>query len=199
MRRKDFECQDKILAFKILDELQDGTLATLNKLGAPTLRPMNYVRIDDVIYFHGASKGERSQGLNQLAVFNAYRTLAIIPSYWSDPVNACPATTLFESISIKGTLEIENNPEVKALALQKFMQKLQPEGKHLSISQNLNYYRQEIDRVAVFKLPITELSFKLKTGQNWNDEKRKVIEKLLRQRAQGFDILASNYISGVCK
>jgi nitroimidazol reductase NimA-like FMN-containing flavoprotein (pyridoxamine 5'-phosphate oxidase superfamily) len=93
---------------------------------------MNFVRIENNIYFHGARSGEKIEGQGKSASFSAYKSLSIIPSYWSDEKSACPAIALFQSVIVKGQFEQVDSLEVKAMALQKLMEKLQPEGKYLS-------------------------------------------------------------------
>jgi nitroimidazol reductase NimA-like FMN-containing flavoprotein (pyridoxamine 5'-phosphate oxidase superfamily) len=188
MRRKDFECHDMVQAYGLLRELEDGTLVTYSSERGFSVRPMNFVRVNNKLYFHGARNGEKHIGLNRPAVFNAYESLSLIPSYWFSKTNACPATTFFRSIVVKGNYLLVDEVKEKAIALQKLMEKLQPEGMHLPIDKDLSFYEQELKRVSVFSLSIDELSFKVKLGQNWKQEKRNEVAKLLLERSLGSDL-----------
>lgn len=192
MRRKDFECRDKVKAYKFLSLQDDGTLSSFNKEGEISIRPMNFVRIEDVIYFHGARRGEKVEGVSQKAVFNVYESHSLIPSYWFHKDDACPATAFFQSIIIKGDYNLVEDLNEKAFALQKMMEKLQPEGKHLALDKEANYYKKQLSRMSVFSLSIESFSYKVKLGQNWSLEKRNLIKDKLLERGQLYDIKSVN-------
>jgi len=188
MRRKDFDYKNINETNIFLDAMNDGVLATVTTSGLPSVRPMNFVKVDNIIYFHGARSGEKIEGLSNQASFNVYKPLSLIPSYWSEEKNACPATALFQSVVIKGVLQLVENLEQKAIALQKLMEKLQPEKKYLPLDSNLSFYEKSIERVCVFELPMEEISYKLKLGQNWDLDKRNKIHKLLIERGNSIDL-----------
>lgn len=188
MRRKDFEINDINEANQFLDLQHDGILATLLNDGSPSIRAMNFARIDNDIFFHGARSGEKIEGLSKSASFTCYKALSLIPSYWSDEKSACPATVLFQSVVVKGHFERVDSLELKAKALQKLMEKLQPEGKYLSFNANLDFYEKSLEQVSVFMVFQTEISYKVKLGQNWNIEKRNKIRALLVERATPLDL-----------
>lgn len=188
MRRKDFEIGDLNKGNIFLDQQENGALSTLTKEGAPVIRPMNFVRIGQEIFFHGARTGEKIEGVGKSASFVVYKSLSLIPSYWSDELSACPATALYQSVVVKGIFDRVDNFEVKAQALQKLMEKLQPEGKHLTFMDNLDFYKKSIDQLSIFVINQTETSYKVKLGQNWNAEKRIKIRDHLIQRGTAVDL-----------
>src|SRR5688572_21648583 len=73
-------------------------LAAVDELGAPVLRALHIVLADDAAYFHGAPAGEKLGFVGRPAVLSTEETIAEIPSYFSDPERACPATTLYRSV-----------------------------------------------------------------------------------------------------
>ena len=197
MRRKDFECSNEKEASCFLDSLQEGTLATLTSKGLPSIRPMNFVRIDNFLYFHGAKSGEKVEGLSNKASFNVYRALSLIPSYWLDELSACPATVFYQSVIIKGEINLIIDIEKKSFILQKFMEKLQPERGHLPFPSNLDFYKNSIKGVSIFALSIEELSYKVKLGQNWNEKKRNNIYSKLIERGTLQDIETAKLMKSV--
>ena len=124
MRRKDFHCKDEFKAYTFLDSCEDGTLSSFNIDGEISIRPMNFVRVNNYLYFHGARRGEKLEGIAKKACFNCYQSLALIPSYWLHPSDACPATCLYLSVVVKGFLTMEEDISKKASVLQRMMEKL---------------------------------------------------------------------------
>ncbi len=188
MRRKDYEILDREKMYQFLDSRPDGILSTLTKNNLPSIRTMNFVRIDDDVYFHAARTGEKVEGLDKAASFLVYKSLAMIPSYWSDERSAAPATTLYQSLIVKGKFERVDDFNFKANALQKLMEKLQPEGKYLPFFENLDFYKKEIDGLSIFRVAQNEISFKVKLGQNWKMEKRLKIRDHLVSRGSPTDL-----------
>lgn len=188
MRRKDFEILDRTKAFQFLEEMHDGVLTTIAKNNSMSTRPMNFVRIGDDLYFHGARTGEKMDGIGQNSTFSVYRPLSLIPSYWVDELSACPATALFQSVILKGIFENVSLLSDKAEVLQKLMLKLQPEGKYLNFTENFLFYEKALSQVSVFILKSSEITYKVKLGQNWDMKKRMKIKALLLERNQQIDI-----------
>jgi nitroimidazol reductase NimA-like FMN-containing flavoprotein (pyridoxamine 5'-phosphate oxidase superfamily) len=187
MRRKDFEILDRNKAYQFLDTCLDGVLVTFGENDRLSSRPMNFVRVGESIFFHGARKGEKLIGINRSATFNAYEALSLIPSYWSDVDMACPATALFQSIVIKGHYSLVVDFKEKIIALEALMLKLQPEGGYKSMASHNDLYQREIDGVNVFQLEVNELSFKLKVGQNWTASKLEKVKNELKKRNTPID------------
>src|SRR4051812_8169281 len=80
-------------------------LATTNDLGDPILRSLHAVLEGDSLYFHGAPAGEKMTGIGKTAVVSAEEVVASIPSWFVDPVKACPATTYYVSAQAHGVIE----------------------------------------------------------------------------------------------
>lgn len=188
MRRKDLEHNNIDDAYELIDQMSEGVLATIASHSDPSIRPVNHVRIDNSIYFHGARSGEKIQGVGKRVSFNVYRPLSLIPSYWCDLQSACPATALFQSVIIKGQLNIVLDHKIKANAFQKLMEKLQPEGQHLNFNTNIDFYKKSMDHVGMFEIPIETFSYKLKLGQNWDQEKIELVKGHLHQRGHSLDL-----------
>ena len=80
-------------------------LATTTPDGAPVLRTLHGVLVDDYLAFHSAPKGEKATTLGRPAVAVAEEVIAVAPSTFFDPVKACPATTYYRSVAVHGVLE----------------------------------------------------------------------------------------------
>ena len=75
----------------------------------------------------------------------AEELVAHLPSWMSDPVRACPATTLFRSVQVHGTLLAVEDLALKARALEALMQRWQPEGRYHPIDAADPLYRGELE------------------------------------------------------
>lgn len=141
-------------------------LALTRPDGAPVLRTLNAAVTDEWLLFHGAKAGEKAACVGRPAVAQAEEIVAFIPSYFSDPERACPATTLFLSVQVHGTLELITDPRLKAEALQLLMERHQPEGGHAPLSFDAPMYQNAIRGVMVLGVRISGVTGKAKLGQN---------------------------------
>jgi predicted FMN-binding regulatory protein PaiB/GNAT superfamily N-acetyltransferase len=161
-------------------------LALTRPDGSPVLRTLNAAVTDEWLLFHGAVAGEKAQCIGRPAVVQAEETVAIIPSYFTDPERACPATTFFRSVQVHGTLERITDPHVKADALQRIMLRYQPEGGHVPITFDTPMYQNAVRGVLVLGVRIEQVTGKAKLGQNKSpDVARTIMEKLWQRGAVG--------------
>ena len=156
--------QAQALAF--LKQAEAVHLAFTRPDGAPVLRTLNAAVTDDWLLFHGAPNGEKAQCVGRAAVAQAEQIVATIPSYFTDPEKACPATTFFRSVQVHGILERIEDPYVKADALQLIMQRYQPEGGHAPIHFDTPLYQNAVRGVLVLGIRVQNLTGKAKLGQN---------------------------------
>jgi len=188
MRRKEFQVSEPELCERFLKELNDGVLSFTGADGWPKAVPLNYVYHNESIYFHGSKKGEKMSGLDHdpRAEFVAYQAHAFIPSYFSDPYLACPATVYFRSVRIRGSVVQVEDAEEKASVLAALLKAMQPEGGHAPIDASDPRYQSSLRGVAVLRLDPVEMSGKFKFGQNLSDKSRgQVIEKLTERNLPG--------------
>ena len=183
-----FEMKDKGIIQKMLDRAEYGTLA-LCADNAPYSVPVNFVAIDDVIYFHGAQRGRKmnmiSKNIN--VSFSVVESYSLIPSYFSSTEElACPATQFFKSIIVDGVAEVVESREEKAAMFEALMQKLQPEGKYRSF--NDSDYDTMLNATAVIKIVPEKLSAKFKFGQHVTEERFEMILKNLEARGEALDL-----------
>ncbi|MDQ1340670.1 MAG: uncharacterized protein QG567_1828 [Campylobacterota bacterium] len=184
MRRSELSIEDKETMLWVLSECEYGTL-TLFDDEFPYGVPLNFAWDDDGVVFHGALEGKKIELIkkNPKASFCAVKSYSLIPSYFSDTNSACPATQHFASVMIRGVVEIINNGESKAKALNLLMQKLQPEKGYETIEYKNPIYTKMLDKTSVFKLIAQDVGTKINVGQSASTQKReKIIEKLTQRK-----------------
>jgi len=175
----EIKSKGKIKEF--LNQEHVGRIASIDKNGFPQIIPMNFVFLNDAIYMHSHTKGEKLDNIkkNQKVGFEVDRELEFLPSYFEDPNDASLADTLYISVVIKGTGKIVEDKKEKTLALNGLMKKYQPEGFY----EPINPQMQVLDEVAIIKVTPTE-SFrgKYKIGQNLRVEDRESLARKILDR-----------------
>ena len=183
----NFEIKDKVLIYNVLDRAEYGTLA-LSIENKPYAVPVNFVRIEDEIYFHGALKNKKIKMMekNPSVSFSVVENYALIDSDFSSTEGlACPATQFFKSVSIDGVAVVQESREIKARVFEALMQKLQPKGGYKSFSDSI--YDQALKATAVVKIEIEKLTCKFKFGQHLNEERFDMIVSHLLTRGTQID------------
>lgn len=184
MRRQEFEVKDAEQCEQFLRERDDGVLTFVGADGWPKAVPLNFVYHNGAVYFHGSKKGEKMSGLAEdpRAEFVVYQAHAFIPSYFSDPYLACPATVYFRSVRIRGTVSQVEDAEEKASALGALLAGMQSEGRHAPIDAADPKYEASLRGVAVMRLDIAAMTGKFKFGQNMNEARREQVLQGLAER-----------------
>ncbi len=184
----NFEIKDKTIIYNILDKAEYGTLALCIE-NKPYAVPVNFVRIEDDIYFHGALKNKKMKMLEQnpYVSFSVVENYALIDSDFSTTEGfACPATQFFKSVSIDGVAGIEESREVKAEVFEVFMQKFQPKGGYKPF--NHSDYDKALKATALVKIEVEKITCKFKFGQHLNEERFNMIVSALLERGTQTDI-----------
>jgi len=183
-----FEIKEQQTINKILEKAEYGTLA-LSDNGKPYSIPVNFVMLDNAIYFHGSHKGRKMEILakNSQVSFSVVENYSLIQSYFSsNDGSACPATQFFKSVIIDGRAIIVEKQEEKAKVLEALMQKLQPEGNYIPLCDES--YKKALKATAVVKIEIDELKCKFKFGQHLNQKRFDMIVKYLEKRGKEIDL-----------
>ncbi len=188
--KKKVTITDQSLIQDILDDTEYGTLA-LCANNKPYSIPINFVDVEGEIYFHGSKKGKKMNLIkeNAQASFSVVESfsLALIPSYFSTgDGNGAPSTQLFKSVVIDGKIEVVEDYDEKANALEFLLQKLQKEGKYTPLSNDM--YKKIINAVGVYKLIPDEISGKCYFGQNFNKERYERVSEHLIERGTPKDL-----------
>jgi len=185
--KKIFQITDKNTINAVLDKAEYGTLA-LSVDNKPYAVPLNFVRLEDTIYFHGALSNKKMKilGQNPKVSFSVVESYSIIASFFSSTDGlACPATHFFKSVSIDGVAEIVEDRAEKSMMFEALMQKLQPEGGYKPFSDEV--YNTALKATAVVKIVPTHISCKAKFGQHLSQERFEMIVEHLQARDDSVD------------
>lgn len=116
------------------------------------------------------------------ASFSVSEEMAIIPSYFVESDIACPATSFFKSVVIRGRLQSIEDLDQKVRVFSAFMEKLQPEGGYLPFDlQNREYYKN-VKGTSVVQLETVALTAKFKFGQNRTEKEWNATAEGLQKR-----------------
>jgi len=179
---KIFEIKDKTTIHALLDRVEYGTLA-LSVDDVPYAVPVNFVRIEEEIYFHGALSNKKMKILaqNPKVSFSVVQSHALIASFFSSRDGlACPATQFFKSASIDGTAQVLHDRDEKAEVFEALMKKLQPQGGYKDFSDET--YDAAIKATAVVKIVPHTTRCKFKFGQHLSQERFEMILSHLKER-----------------
>jgi len=182
-----FKIEDKSIINEILDKAEYGTFA-LSVDNTPYAVPLNFVRIEDGIYFHGALKNKKMKMLTQNpnVSFSVVENYSLIDSDFSSNDDlACPATQFFKSVSMNGIVEMVESREEKGKMFEVMMQKHQPKGGYQPFSDEV--YDKSLKATAVYKLIADDISCKFKFGQHLNEERFEMIIGSLEARGTKMD------------
>lgn len=161
----------------------------------PVIRPLHAVAWEGVIWFHGRRSAERLAAVGQRASAVAHRSIASLPSWFFDPERPCPATTWYQSALAEGTLVEEPDLARRAVILERFMQRYQPEGRYRPLDPS----RDQKDLRAgllVFGLAPDRLSGRVKAGFHLSSEKLLAVLAQLWRRGGPGDLAAIDAIRG---
>lgn len=189
MRRDEFAMEDPQEIEDFLRGISFGFLGTADEEGIPRVTPLNFAYVNGAFYFHGSRMGEKMDHLRRTPAvcFTIADEYALIPSYFTDPEMACPATAYFKSVTAIGKAVIVDDLEEKALAMEALMQKLQPEGGYRAIDANDRAYISRLKGVAVIRLTPQRMSAKFKFGQNLKPDRLQAVVEGLECRGKNRD------------
>lgn len=184
MRRSELESSDGALFADLAASCEVGYLSLVTSTGYPRAIALNFAAIGETIYFHGSLEGEKFELIltKPRAGFTIVKPYSYIPSTWSAPRYACPATQFFKSIEIKGVCSAVEDPFEKARALGALMDKHQPEGGFDPIDPSVPVYAKALDGVGVFRVVPDSWTGKVKFGQNEPEKLRRIFVEKLRER-----------------
>lgn len=176
--RLEIKSKEKIIKF--LNEQETGRICSIDKEGYPQIIPMNFVYINDVIYMHSHTKGEKIENIkrNNKIGFEVDKSLEFLPSYFTDPIDASQADTLYISVVIKGTSVLVSDINEKTLALNALMKKYQPEGGYENITPEMKV----IGEVAIIKVIPLTMRGKYKIGQHLDKRTRLELAQKILER-----------------
>ncbi len=147
---------DRPEIYKILDEgfvCHVGFTADSQTYVIPTM----YARIGDVIYFHGSAASRMlrnlSNGLSVCITITLADGLVLARSVFNHSMN-------YRSVVALGVAQLVDSPAEKLEALRAFTEKLLPGRWNDARQPN----EKELKATSILKLPLTEVSAKIRTG-----------------------------------
>lgn len=175
--------------------------ACLQRVGVMTLtgtdadgnlvsRPMHVAVTANQIIVHASLRGAKQALFAGPVVASAYEIVARIPSWFTDPVRACPASTLYWSVTVNGALQTIEVPDEKTAALHAYSVQLQPEGRFEPITREDAGYAAQLDRLVVSALPLSAAIGRAKLGTEKPAGWRKRVATGLWQRGEPGDFTA---------
>ncbi len=110
----------------LLEQSLVGRIATVNQKGFPVIKPVNFLYLDEKIYFHSSMKGEKIGDIQRGSpvCFEVDDPIAYVIA----SKLACQANYYYRSIIIKGKATFVKERDKKMKILAKMMEKYQPEG-----------------------------------------------------------------------
>ena len=195
MRRKEFAVRERERIHEVLKAAEIGYLAFNGPDGWPRVTPLNFV-YDGRVLWHGAIAGERFECLRHdaRATFAAVSVQLYLPSHLISEENATQATAAFKSVLVRGRCKSIEDPEEKCSALNRLMEKYQPEGRFKKISPKDPMYEKVLRATGVFALNVEEVSGKFKFVQNKSKEDREKIIAKLKERGSSIDLMVAEEI-----
>jgi len=189
VRRGELASNDPAVFRELTNEVMVGYLGIVTTSGVPRSIALNFAALGQDITFHGALDGEKYELLQDdpPAGFTIVKEYSYIPSHWSAPRYACPATQFFKSLEIKGTCGLVSDLAEKAAALQAMMEKHQPEGSYDHIDHTVPQYKKALEHVGVYRVRCASWTGKVKFGQNEPEKLRRIFVERLRERGGAMD------------
>jgi len=197
MRRRELASGDPALFAEVAAGAEIGHFVIVTPDGWPRAVAVNFCAVGERIYFHGALAGEKhavAAAGGAPVGFTMNLPHSMIPSYWTAPGYACPATHFFKSVEIKGRCTLVADPAEKAVALTALMEKYQPEGGYDPIDPAESRYAKALAGVGVFRIDPESWSGKVKFGQNEPAQLRRRFVAELRKRGLPRDLRTADEI-----
>ncbi|HNS79269.1 MAG: pyridoxamine 5'-phosphate oxidase family protein [Syntrophorhabdus sp.] len=156
MRRIKKEIRDNKRIGDLLDTCHVGRLGTIGNDGYPRIKPLNFVYLNGMIYFHSAREGEKIDDISRdnRVVFEVDEPAGYVKS----SISPCSAKYLYRSVIVRGKAVIVENDREKLLALQSLMEKYQPEGGYGE------FQPEKLEIIAVVRIDIEEITGKEDAG-----------------------------------
>jgi transcriptional regulator len=127
-----------------------------------------------------------------LVVFD--ETPAIVASHWVDEKYAGAATAYFRWVEYDCAAEVAETADALKAALQKLIDRHQPEGKYAPLDPSSEVYKASFAMLALVRLTPTSTRAKWKLGQNRPAEVRRRVAAKLRERARPEDLAAAGAV-----
>ncbi len=180
MRRNHSEVTDPKEIQRILSLTNIGRLATNGQDGYPYITPVNFVSLENKIYFHCAPKGEKLENLirNPRVCFEVDVPLSYIDIGLDPNRPICHLHQFYHCVIIRGFASVVQDSKLKVAALNALI------AKHEGTD---NFEKVTADMTAFKACEVIEVKPESITGksdliQNKTEEERRAVAEYLFQR-----------------
>jgi len=144
--RRDDRRLDDAAAMALLKRGEYGILSTSDRNNQPYGIPVNYVVMEECIFFHCATEGQKLENItaNKGVSFCVVGTTELVPEKFS---------TRYESVVVSGNAEMIEDRVQKSNALRALVAKYAPD----HISSGETYIEKLMDQTAVVRISIDRL------------------------------------------
>ena len=153
---------DRTAMYKILDEAFTCHVGFTAPDGQPFVIPTMFARIGDFLYFHGSAASRTLRGLSTglpvCITVTLSDGLVLARSVFNHSMN-------YRSVVALGTAILIDNRSEKLESLRAFTEKLIPDRWNEARQPN----ERELKATSILKLPLTEISAKVRTGDVEDD------------------------------
>jgi len=185
LRKRQYEITDRDEIIEILDSTNIGRIATIDSDGYPYITPLNFVFMDENIYFHCARQGERLDNISAdpRVCFEVDMPLSYLDMDFDDSAPACGVTQYYRSVIIRGNASVVTDQRLKLDALNALM------AKHEKV-QDFNQIDPEsagFKACHVVEIRPVSVTAKENLAQTKPEEHKQRIAKYLRNRDTSVD------------
>jgi len=192
MRRKEEEITDIREIEKLLEGCTVGRLATVGRDGYPYITPLNYVYLQQAIYFHSAAAGEKLENIaaNPQVCFEVDVPLAYLDTCYDPSKPPCAVNQLYKSVIIRGRAEIVDDIDKKLTALNALMASHERVEEFTGVTIN----HSAVNRCVVVVVHVDFISGKTNVSRGKTAAEKEKIRKYLKKRALDGDRIAAKQI-----
>jgi hypothetical protein len=147
MRRKDRQLGNE-QAIEILQQGEYGVLSTLGENGYPYGLPLNYIVLDEDIYFHCAMEGQKIDNI----LYNEKVSLCVVEKSEIKPKEF---STDYSSVIVFGRA-MEAGEEERQKALQEFVNKYSP----AYLKEGKDYIEKMKENTRIMKIEVVHMTGK---------------------------------------
>ncbi|MEM0161120.1 MAG: pyridoxamine 5'-phosphate oxidase family protein [Thermoplasmata archaeon] len=156
MRYSKNEVKDKKAITEFLKTEKFGTLGLVDD-DKPYAVPVNFLYLNDKIYFHSARAGRKWDIIHKNA--NA----SFLVARWNNTISAqtaCDISTSYFSVMFEGTVRVVTDDAEKENAFNAFIKKYASDAEHVSAKLMDNYRSSLNTGMALFAIDIKSMSAK---------------------------------------
>jgi nitroimidazol reductase NimA-like FMN-containing flavoprotein (pyridoxamine 5'-phosphate oxidase superfamily) len=156
MRHPERELRDGETIVALLEKSLVGRIATVNKMGIPVIKPVNFLYWNGKVYIHSSLTGEKVEDIRRGSpiCFEVDEPIAYVTAGES----ACSANTYFRSIIMKGEAGLVRQETKKLEILVRLMEKYQPERGYGNIPEKI------LKKTAIIEIVVEEMTAKERLG-----------------------------------